>query len=86
MQNQKLRIPKKPKSVIPALAWEIIAGDDFVCHIGDYCLRVEKMKKDNYWWSVYYKDSAIAFDDTQAKTELEAKLLAEAAFLRHKVT
>jgi len=71
------------KQISLPVVWDIIADDDFVYRIGDYCLRVEQMDRKYWWWCVYYKDETIAFDDVRATTELEAKLLAEIAYLRH---
>ena len=71
------------KHLLPAVAWDKIADDDFVFRFGDYCLRVEQMNKRYWWWCVYYKDDYAGFDEQKAKTELEAKLLSEIYFVRH---
>lgn len=75
--------PPDVKHLLPAVAWDKIADDDFVFRFGDYCLRVEQMNKDYWWWCVYYIDDYAGFDEPKAKTELEAKLLAEICFVRH---
>lgn len=75
--------PPDAKHLLPAVAWDAIADDDFVFRFGDYCLRVEQMNKRYWWWCVYYKDDYAGFDEPKAKTELEAKLLAEMCFVRH---
>lgn len=71
------------KQVLPAVLWSYIDADDFIFRHGDYCLRVEKMDKGYYWWCVYYKEEYAGFDEPRAKTEKEAKLLAELCFIRH---
>lgn len=75
--------PPAAKHLLPAVAWDKIADDDFVFRFGDYCLRVEQMNKRYWWWCVYYKDDYAGFDEPKAKTEIEAKLLAEICFFRH---
>lgn len=72
-------------AMLPAVAWEEIGKqkDDFIFRYGDYCLRVEQMNKRYWWWCVYYKHDYAGFDEPKAKTELEAKLLAEVCFVRH---
>ena len=66
--------------------WSLLGKDDdnFIAKNGKYTLRVEQMSKKYWWWCVYYgKNDYAAFDEPRAKTEKEAKLLAENAFLRH---
>ena len=86
-KNEKLsteqEVPPIANVLLPAVAWEAIADDDFVFRFGDYCLRVEQMNKRYWWWCVYYNDDYAGFDEPKAKTELEAKLLAEICFVRH---
>jgi len=74
---------KTEQELIP-ITWESLASDDFVFRYERYCLRVEQMNKKYWWWAVYFGDLHIAFDDPRAKTENEAKYLAEIYFLRHK--
>lgn len=68
---------------LPEVIWQAIADDDFVFRHKDYCLRVEQMNRRNWWWAVYKGKDEIAFDDPGAETELEAKLLAELAFIKY---
>jgi hypothetical protein len=68
---------------VPSIIWKNIDDDDFICRIGNYCLRVEQMDKKYWWWCVYWYKDEIAFDEPNAKTEKEAKLLAELYFIRH---
>lgn len=85
LQLQKA-VPSAPVAesrLLPAVLWSYIGVDDFIFRHGDYCLRVEKMDKGYYWWCVYYKDEYAGFDEPRAKTEKEAKLLAELCFIRH---
>ncbi|HLF52768.1 hypothetical protein [Flavobacterium sp.] len=70
------------KRLLPAVAWVAIADDDFVFRNGKYCLRVERMDKKYWWWCVYNGKEYAGFDEPRAKTEMEAKLLAELCFLR----
>ena len=70
------------KSLLPAVAWVAIADDDFVFRKGKYSLRVEQMDKKYWWWCVYYGKEYAGFDKPRAKTETEAKLLAELCFIR----
>ena len=67
------------------IKWDPVGeeADDFFAKSGKYTLRVEQMSKKRWWWCVYLGDNSIAFDDPQATTQKEAKLLAENAFLRH---
>jgi len=72
---------------IPVVEWENIADDDFVYSYNKYMLRVEQMNKHHWWWCVYRDEGKkglkyVAFDDPHACTELEAKLLAELAFVK----
>lgn len=40
--------------------WRAIGDDDFICNpCDDYSLRVERMTKTTWWWSVYFKDNQI---------------------------
>lgn len=66
--------------------WEKIADTDFIWKDGDYILRVEKMSNNWWWWNISYKKEEIAFcfDYPRTTNELEAKLLAEITFLKHK--
>jgi hypothetical protein len=75
--------PPDAKHLLPDVAWDAIADDDFVFRFGDYCLRVEQMNNSYWWWCVYYQDEYAGFDEPKAKTKLEAKLLAEICFVRH---
>ena len=76
----------------------INAKDDFIAVMfGCYTLRVEKMDKNRWWWAVtlhknqiirstYNSDEVASSNENNesfAKTEREAKLLAEIAFIRH---
>lgn len=72
----------KEQLKLPIIEWKAIADDDFVFRYGNYLLRVEQMDKKYWWWAVYRNNEEIAFDDPTAITELEAKLLAELAFIR----
>lgn len=85
-KDQPLHVSQHSSNeMLPAVAWEEIGKqkDDFVFRYGDYCLRVEQMNKKYWWWCVYYKDGYADFDNPSARTELEAKLLAELSFIRH---
>lgn len=67
----------------PVVVWNNISDDDFVFRYRNYCLRVEQMNKRDWWWCVYYKDNPVGLVGPNAKTELEAKLLAEICFVHH---
>jgi hypothetical protein len=71
---------------IPEVIWENIDDDDFMFKYGSYTLRVEQMDNKYWWWCVYGNKGEIAFDDIRARTELEAKLLAERAFIKHLIS
>ena len=72
--------------LVPAVAWEAIDKDDFVFRKNNYCLRVEQMDKKVWWWCVYKGKNEIGSSwdsiEDNAKTEKEAKLLAELCFVR----
>jgi hypothetical protein len=74
------------KRLLPAVAWAAIADDDFVFRKGKYCLRVEQMDKRVWWWCLYIGKEQVASswdnEESNAKTEKEAKLLAELCFVR----
>ena len=73
-------------TLLPAVAWEAIADDDFVFRKDEYCLRVEQMDNKIWWWCVYKDKNEIgsSWDSVEynAKTEKEAKQLAELCFVR----
>lgn len=71
------------KKTLPDIVWNAIDKDDFVCNIDKYCLRVEQMDKNYWWWAVYLDNDEIGFSDPKASTEMEAKLFAENCFLRY---
>lgn len=75
---------EEQQELMPAITWDELADDDFVFRHEGYCLRVEQMRKKHWWWAVYFQNTEIGFDDPWAKTENEAKCLAEIYFLRHK--
>ncbi len=73
----------KKGTEIPNVNWTETGNEDFTSNIGNYCLRVERMDKDYWWWCVYFKDDYAGFDEPRAKTECEAKNYAESAFRSH---
>lgn len=65
---------------LPTVEWHWDTGksptdpepDDFTFYHGDYCLRVEQMDSRYWWWSVYFRDEEIEFDDPKATTRDQA--------------
>jgi hypothetical protein len=84
--NNEIKTVSDITTALPVVEWENIGKDDFTFRFADYCLRVEQMDKRHWWWCVYFKDGYAGFDEPRAKTELEAKLLAELCFVRHLVS
>lgn len=70
---------------LPMVIWQRLADDDFVFNHGKYCLRVEQLDTNAWWWAVYYENQEVGFNEPQGKTETEAKLLSELFFLRHRI-
>lgn len=74
---------------LPEINWKVIGVGDYSATSGDYLLRVENMSPRYWWWRVYHGDDTIAEcndnKDSFAKNKVEAKLMAEIAFLRHYV-
>lgn len=72
---------------LPEINWIGLIENDAHASIGDYLLRFEKMDAGYWWWRVYHGDDTIAeCNDNKysfAKNKVEAKLMAEIAFLRH---
>lgn len=66
--------------------WEEISTDDYKCILGDYCLRVENMDTNHWWWRVYYKDTCIT-DHTRefAKSKMLAIGYCEGVYIGHSV-
>jgi hypothetical protein len=73
--------------------WKSIDTDDFTCDEGHYSLRIEQLSNGKWWWAVYLHDYAASYvaeeiaSDTStgvfASTEMEAKLMAQIAQMRH---
>ena len=58
--------------------------EDFMAHIGDYCLRVEQMGTGHWWWRVYLGDQPVytPFDE-YSETKERAIALAEGVYFGH---
>lgn len=57
---------------------------DFMATIGDYCLRVEQMDTEHYWWRVSLGDQPIYTPhDEYAETKEQAIALAEGVYFGH---
>lgn len=58
--------------------------EDFMATIGDYCLRVEQMDADHYWWRVYLCGEPIPTPHNEyAQTREQAIALAEGVYFGH---
>lgn len=73
------------------IKWKCTGSDknDLIAHFECYCLRVERMDKNYFWYALYYHDNEILMDSTfgiRAVNLDEAKKLVELAMWTHRVT
>lgn len=67
--------------------WQMIRGDDFICIIGAYTLRVEWMDRGHWWWRVSYNGEPIVTKRNEfSNSKYRAIGLAEGLYMGHKAS
>jgi len=60
--------------------------EDLICEIDDYCLRVEQMDTNYWWWLVLYKGKTLPTLSNSTTSKYRAIGLAEGTYLGHSIT
>lgn len=77
MKDRKLKAATFADDQFP---WKDIATDDYICEIGNYCLRVEKMDDRLWWFNVSIDGNDVILDRNMTSSKYRAIGLCEGLY------